>query len=141
MDEVTSDSLGEQRFETALFGAFAALALLLSAVGTYGVLAYLLSRITRDIGIRVALGAARRDVLSLAMKQGMIPVAIGIAIGIPGALALTRLMSNLLYGITAGDPLTYVTVAALLAVVALAACYLPARRAMKIDPLVALRHE
>jgi ABC-type antimicrobial peptide transport system permease subunit len=101
----------------------------------------LLSRLTRDIGIRIALGAARRDVISLAMKQGMIPVAIGIAIGIPGALALTRLMSSLLYGITARDPLTYATAAALLAIVALAACYLPARRAMKVDPLVALRHE
>ena len=141
VDEVTNDSLGEQRFETGLFSVFAALALLLSAVGTYGVLAYLLSRLTRDIGIRVALGAARSDVMSLAMKQGMIPVIIGIAVGIPGALALTRLMSSLLYGITARDPLTYITVSALLALVALAACYLPARRAMKIDPLVALRHE
>ncbi|HET9399803.1 MAG TPA: ABC transporter permease [Candidatus Acidoferrales bacterium] len=141
VDQVASESLGQQKFQAGLLGVFASLALLLAAVGTYGVLAYVLSRLTHEIGIRIALGASRTDVLTLALRQGMIPVLLGIAIGIPGALALTRLMSTLLYGVTSSDPVTYVSVALILGVVAICACYLPARRAMRVDPLVALRHE
>ncbi len=112
---------------------------MLTAVGIYGVLAYLLSKRTHEVGIRMALGAQPRDVLFLALKQGMAPVLIGVVLGLAGAAAAMRLMASLLFGVTPSDPLTFAAVAAILSVVALAACYFPARRATRIDPVVALR--
>ena len=124
-----------------LLGAFAGLALLLSSIGIYGVISYLVGQQTREIGIRMALGAQRKDVLRLILGNGARMALLGIAIGIVAALGLTRLMAKMLYGVSATDPLTFVVVALVLVLVALAACYIPARRAMRVDPLVALRYE
>jgi putative ABC transport system permease protein len=120
---------------------FAALALALGAVGIYGVISYSVAQRTREIGIRMALGARRQEVLLLIVGQCARLASLGVAIGLAGALLLTRLMSSLLYGVGAADPATYASVAILLVVVALAASYLPARRAMRMDPAIALRHE
>ena len=139
IDDVVAESITPQRFETAALAIFAILALVLSAVGIYGVLAYLLSQRTHEVGIRMALGAQPRDVLFLALKQGMAPVLIGVAIGLAGAAAAMRLLASLLFGVTPSDPVTFAAVAAILSAVALAACYIPARRATRIDPVVALR--
>ncbi|MHB8525977.1 MAG: ABC transporter permease [Candidatus Acidiferrales bacterium] len=141
MDEILSDTLGPRRFSAVLISVFAALALLLAAVGIYGVMSYMIGKRTNEIGIRMALGAHPRDVLRLVVAHGMKLAILGIGIGIAGALALTRLMASLLYGVAATDPLTFVTVALVLAIVALVACYIPARRAMRVDPMVALRYE
>jgi putative ABC transport system permease protein len=141
MDELAAESLAPHRVATLLLGGFAALALLLAAVGIYGVIAYAAAQRTHEIGIRIALGARRSDVLKMIVGQGLTLVLVGVGIGIAGALALTRFLASLLYGIKPTDPLTFVAVSLLLTCVALMACYIPARRATKVDPMVALRHE
>lgn len=124
-----------------LLSVFAALALVLSCVGIYGVISYLVGQRTHEIGVRMTLGAERRDVLRLVIGHGARMALLGVAIGITASLGLTRLMANQLFGVSAHDPLTFAGVAVLLIVVAIAACYFPARRAMRVDPMVALRHE
>jgi putative ABC transport system permease protein len=141
MTEVISRSVWQPRLYTILFGVFAAVALALASIGIYGVMAYSVSERTREIGIRVALGAQRRDVLKLVVAQGMKLALIGAVIGLGAALALTRLMQSLLFEVSATDPLTFAGLAAFLTVVAMLACYLPARRATKVDPTIALRCE
>jgi len=141
MDSIISDSLASQRFSMAVLGVFAMLALALASVGIYGVISYLVGQRTQEIGIRVAMGASRSDVLRMVLGDGMKMTLIGVGIGIAAALGLTRLMASLLFGVSATDPLTFTAVAMLLSVVALAACYIPARRAMRVDPMVALRYE
>jgi predicted permease len=141
MNDVVADSFAARRLSMILLGAFAALALLLACVGIYGVISYLVGQRTQEIGVRVALGAQRGDVLRLIMGQGARMALIGVAIGAGAALGLTRLMASQLFGVSAHDPLTFAEVALLLIMVAVAACYVPARRAMRVDPMVALRHE
>jgi predicted permease len=140
MDSIISSSLAARRFSMVLLGIFAGLALIMSCVGIYGVISYLASQCTHEIGIRMALGAQKKDVLRLVVSQGLKLTTVGVAIGIIGALDLTRFLSSLLYGVTPTDPLTFVTVSLILTGVALLACYIPARRATKVDPMVALRH-
>jgi ABC-type antimicrobial peptide transport system permease subunit len=130
-----------ERLLGRLASFFGALALLLACVGLYGLMSYAVSQRTREIGIRVALGAERSDVLKLVVGQGFKLAVIGVVIGIAGALGLTRFLSSLLYGVTPTDPLTFVGVSLLLVAVALLACYIPARRATKVDPMVVLRYE
>jgi predicted permease len=134
-------SMARTSFTLVILGIAGAMALLLGTVGLYGVIAYSVSQRTREIGVRMALGAQRRDVMSLVLGEGMFVILIGLAIGLAGSLALTRFLSSLLVGVTATDPLTFAGVAVLLAIVALAACYIPARRAMRVDPMLALRYE
>jgi len=141
MDQLLSASMATQRFDLFLLVLFAVLAVALAAIGIYSVLAFGVSRRTREIGIRLALGAHPRDVLGLLVRQGMQLVFAGIALGIVGALALTRLMASLLYGVGSSDPITFLAVSLLLTAVALLACYLPARRAMRLDPIAILRSE
>ena len=141
MDRLVSDSLKERRFNLALLGAFAGLALILALTGVYGVMSFVTRQRTHEIGVRVALGAKARDIAMLVLKHGFKLAIIGTIIGVFAAFALTRLMSALLFGVTATDPATFGVVVVLLPAIALLACYLPARRAMKIDPLVALRYE
>jgi putative ABC transport system permease protein len=138
MDERLSSSVAGRRFQMLLLGVFAAVALVIAAVGIYGVVSYAVSQQTHEIGIRMALGATVGDVLGLFIRQGMTLAAVGIAIGLAGAWALTRIMKGLLFGVSATDPLTFVVSALLLTVVAALACYLPARRAAKVDTIVAL---
>jgi predicted permease len=141
MDQWLAESLARRRFAMQMLGLFALIALLLASVGIYGVMSYTVVQRTREIGIRVALGAQMRDVLRLIVRQGMSLAGIGIGIGLVAAVAATRLMVNLLFGVRATDPLTFVAIASLLALVALAACWIPARRAAKVDPMIALRCE
>ncbi|HEX6824357.1 MAG TPA: ABC transporter permease, partial [Candidatus Sulfotelmatobacter sp.] len=139
--QVYSASLGSRRFNLILIAFFGIVALLLATTGVFGVMAYSVSRRTREIGVRVALGARSRDVLTMILSQGMRTILIGLAIGLLASLALTRTMASLLFGVTATDPLTFAAVIALLIAAALLACYIPARRATKVDPMVALRYE
>ena len=141
MDEWVESTTETPRYRTALLGLFAALAMVLAATGIYGVMSYTVAQRTHEIGVRMALGARQSSVLSLIVRQGMLLVTIGVVIGLAGAYALTRVMASLLFGVSAKDPITFVVVAVLLSVVALLACYVPARRATKIDPLEALRYE
>jgi predicted permease len=141
MDSIISDSLATQQVSLILLGAFAALALGLASSGIYGVISYVVQQRTQEIGVRVALGAGRTEVLRLVLGKGMKMAGIGVVIGLAAAFGLTRLMATLLFGVSATDPLTFAVVAILLTIVALAACYIPARRAMLVDPMVALRHE
>jgi len=141
MEERVAVTLETRRFAVVLLGIFGALALLLAAIGLYGVLAFAVSQRTREIGIHMALGARTRDVLLMVLRQGMSLVLIGVVLGMAGAYAVTRMIRSLLFEVGTTDPLTFVLVSLLLAVVGFVACYLPARRATKVDPLVALRYE
>jgi predicted permease len=141
MDRRVQDSVARQRFAMTMLGAFSAFAMILAAIGVYGVMSFLVSQGAGDIAIRMALGARRGRILSLVFQQGMGLALTGIFAGLPGALGLTRVMSGLLFGVSAADPLTFGSVLVLLTAVALAACYFPARRAMRVDPMVALRTE
>jgi predicted permease len=140
-DIVYNRSVVAQRFSMILLVAFAAIALLLASVGIYGVVSYIVGQRTREIGVRIALGAQQTHVMRWVLGEGARMAVIGVGIGLATAFALTRLMARLLYGVSATDPLTFAVVAALLMLVALAACYIPAWRAMRLDPMVALRHE
>jgi predicted permease len=141
MDARVSRSLARQRFSMVMLGAFAGFALLLAAIGVYGVMSYLVTQGTRDIGVRIALGAQQSDILRLVIKQGMTLAFIGIIAGLAGAAAISRVMGSLLFRIGSTDFVTFTSVAILLTLIAFAACYIPARRAMRVDPLVALRYE
>ena len=141
LSRVMSDSLARPRFFTLLLGAFGALAMVLSALGIYGVVAYLTRGRTREVGLRIALGATGREVVGLVMRQGMLPALAGLGVGLAAALGLSRLMESLLYGVTAADPVTYLSVAVGLFAVAALACLVPARRASRVDPVAALRSE
>ena len=141
MDDLVAASLAQRRFAMQVVGLFGVLALFLAAIGIYGVMAYSVTQRTREIGIRLALGASTANILSWLLRQGMRLTFIGVAVGLIGAFALTRLLRGLLFGIAPTDAATYIVLTLLLAIVALLACYIPARRATKVDPLVALRYE
>jgi predicted permease len=141
MEQIVSASIADRRFSMLLLGIFAALALLLAAVGIYGVISYTVAQRTREIGIRMVLGAGQADVLKVVVAQAMRPVLAGLAIGLAASFGLTRLMAGMLYGVNAGDPVTFIGVALVLAAVALVATLVPARRAIGIAPVAALRHE
>jgi putative ABC transport system permease protein len=141
LDQLLYESAAQPRFQTALLGSFSALALLLAVIGIYGVTSYSVLQRTHEIGVRMALGARAADVMRLVMGQGGTLALIGVALGLAGALALTRFLRNLLFEVQPTDVATFISVAILLFTAALAACYLPARRAMRVDPTVALRHE
>jgi len=137
-DDVVMNSLGTRRVSMQLFTVFGCAALLLAAVGIYGVMAYSVTQRTQEIGIRMALGAQKSDILRLLVRQGVTLSLIGIVAGLAGAFALTRLIANLLFGVGASDPVTFIAIALLLIFVSLLACYLPARRAARLNPVVAL---
>jgi len=141
MKELLSDSLAQRRYTATLLGVFAAVATLLASAGVYGVMAYSGASRAREIGVRLALGAQRGDVLRLLLKQGMKLVSVGVTIGLLVSLALAQLIEGLLFGVGATDPLTFALAALSLIIVALLACWIPARRAAKVDPMIALRYE
>jgi putative ABC transport system permease protein len=138
-ESVIAEAVAQPRFAMTLVGTFALLALVLAVVGLYGVIAYSVSQRTREIGVRIALGARPRDVVTLVVRQGFILVLIGIVIGVAAAVGVTRAIRSLLFGVTSTDTLTFVVAGTLIALVAALACYIPARRAALIDPVVALR--
>jgi putative ABC transport system permease protein len=141
MTKFVAESVARRRFNALLTGVFAVVALLLASVGIFGVLNYTVAQRIPEIGLRVALGAQTRDVLRLVLGQGVRLILFGLAVGLAASFALTRVLRGMLYGVTPTDPLTFVAVSFLLASVALLACYIPARRATKVDPMVALRYE
>jgi putative ABC transport system permease protein len=141
MQQLVDDSISTRRLTLVLLGIFSALAVILAAIGIYGVMAYSVALRTQEIGIRMALGAQQKDVLRLVLGQGARIAFFGVAIGLATAAALARLLSSLLFSVSASDPFTFATVAALLVAVALLACYIPARRALRVDPIIALRYE
>jgi ABC-type antimicrobial peptide transport system permease subunit len=141
MPQILSGETAAPRAIASLFAAFAALALVLGIIGIYGVISFFVGQRTREIGIRIAMGAQRRDILKLVINEGLTLTVIGIVVGLGSAFALTRFLAAFLYGVSATDPLDFAAVAALFGVVALAASYIPARRAMRVDPLTALRYE
>jgi len=141
MKEVLEKSVWLPLFYGKMFGTFAVFALFLAALGIYGVMAYAVTQRTHEIGVRMALGAQRRDIVKLVLGQGMLLALVGVAIGLAASFAMTRAIASLLFGVSATDPLTFFGVSLALALVAFMACYIPARRAMKVDPMVALRHE
>jgi putative ABC transport system permease protein len=141
VDQIKERSMANNRLQAALLGVFATVALLLAGIGMYGVISYSVAQRTQEIGIRAALGATKAMLLHLVLGRGIVLTVVGLVVGILGSLGLTRLMASLLYGVGARDPATMVLVGALLALVAVIACYVPARRATKIDPLLAVRYE
>jgi putative ABC transport system permease protein len=141
MEHVVAGAVARQRFSMLLLAIFAAVALVLAAVGIYGVMSYSVAQQTREIGIRMALGAQRSDVLKMTIKQGLKLVGFGLVIGLAAAFVLTRVMATLLFGISATDPFTFITISLVLLVVALLASYIPSVRAMRVDPMVALRYQ
>jgi putative ABC transport system permease protein len=141
IDELISDSLAERRFQLFLLGLFAALALVLAAVGIYGLISFTTGQRTHEIGVRMALGAGTRDILKMIVGEGAMLVAAGLGLGLVGAFVLTRSLSSFLFGISTTDVVTYAGVSLFLGIVALLACYVPARRATRVDPMVALRYE
>jgi putative ABC transport system permease protein len=141
LTQAISDTVAQARFYTFLFALFGATGLILTLTGIYGVISYTVSQRTQEIGIRMALGAQTRDVMRLIVGQGMVTALIGVAIGLAGAYGLTRLMTSLLFNVTATDTLTFIAIPLMLIGVALAACFAPARRAAKVDPMIALRYE
>jgi ABC-type antimicrobial peptide transport system permease subunit len=141
LDEWVSTNVAQPKFNALLLAGFAVVALLLAAIGIYGVLSYSVNQRTREIGVRMALGAERSDVLRLIVREGMKVALIGVAIGLVAALALGRFLSSLVFGVTVRDPATFAVVAVVLSAVAFAACVIPARRAARVDPIVALRDE
>jgi putative ABC transport system permease protein len=141
MEDVLSHSVTDWRFRTILLGFFGTLALFIAAIGIYGVISYSVAQRTHEIGIRIALGARRADVLGLVLGQGLKLTLVGVGIGLAVALALMHLLSSLLYGVEPSDPLTFVAASVVLSALALLASYIPARRATKVDPMVALRYE
>jgi putative ABC transport system permease protein len=141
MEEIVASAVARQRFSMVLLGVFAGLALVLAAVGIYGVMSYSVAQRTREIGIRMALGARRGDVLRMTIGQGLKLVGAGVGLGLLAAVILTRVMSSLLFGISATDPLTFLSISLVLIGVAILASYVPALRATRIDPMLALRHE
>jgi len=141
MEAMRADNIAPERLNLTLLGIFAAVALVLAVIGLYGVLAYAVTQLRREIGVRMALGAQRWDVLRIVVEQGIRLAVIGVFIGLAGAFAVTRVLQNLLYEVKPSDPLTFVAVPAMLGLVVLLACYLPARSASKTDPMEALRYE
>jgi putative ABC transport system permease protein len=141
MDERIARSLSGRRFNMVMLGLFAVLALTLAAVGIYGIVAYSVTERTHEIGVRLALGAQRRDVVAMVVRHGMIMTVAGTGVGLAAAFAVVRVMSGLLFGVSAADPVTFIAIPVLLLAVALAACYIPARRATRVDPMIALRTE
>jgi putative ABC transport system permease protein len=141
LDDRLAQHIAPRRFITVLLGVFAGVALVLAAIGIYGVMSYSVTERTHEIGVRRALGARDRDVLTVVLKRGLMLTLIGTVVGLGASLALSRVLTNLLFGVSSLDPLTFAGVALILAIVSLLACYFPARRATKVDPMVALRYE